>query len=75
MKLEEILGSILDVSASELGDNSAQHTIQNWSSFAHINIILALENIYDVTFTTREIQAVKSIGEIRQLLRSKGATV
>jgi acyl carrier protein len=75
MKLEEILGSILEVSPMELGDHSGQQTLQSWSSFAHINIILALENVYGVSFTTKEIQAVKSIGEIRQLLRDKGAPV
>jgi acyl carrier protein len=75
MTLEEILGGILEISPLELGDHSAQQTLQSWSSFAHINIILALESTYSVSFTTKEIQTVKSIGEIRQLLRNKGAVV
>ena len=75
MTLEDILGSILEISPMELADHSGQQTLQNWSSFAHINIILALENAYDVSFTTKEIQTVKSVGEIRQLLRNKGAVV
>ena len=75
MKLEEILGSILEISPLELGDHSGQQTVQNWSSFAHINIILALESTYGVSFSTKEIQTVKSIGEIRQVLRNKGAVV
>jgi acyl carrier protein len=75
MTLEEILGGILEVSPLELGDHSGQHTLQSWSSFAHINIILAVESTYDVSFTTKEIQTLKSIGEIRQLLRIKGAVV
>ena len=75
MTLEEILGSILEVSPLELGDHSGQQTLQNWSSFAHINIILAVEDAYGVSFTTKEIQTLKSVGEIRQLLRNKGAVV
>lgn len=75
MTIEEILGSILEISPSELGDHSGQHTLQNWGSHAHINIILALESTYDVSFSTKEIQTIKSIGEIRQLLRVKGAVV
>ena len=75
MKLEEILGRILEISPLELGDHSSQQTLPSWSSFAHINIILALESSYGVSFTTKEIQLGKSIGEIRQLLRNKGAEI
>jgi acyl carrier protein len=75
MTLEEILGSILEISPSALVDQSGQETVQNWSSYAHINIILALEETYGVCFTTKEIQTTKSLGEIRRLLCDKGAVL
>lgn len=75
MTLEELIAAVLDVPAGALTDATSQSNLSNWSSMAHINLIMALEETYSVSFTTEEIQVVKSIGDARRLLRTKGATV
>lgn len=75
MKLEDLLGDILDLHPAELTDDLTQSVVQRWDSLAHINIILGLEEIYGVTFSTEEIPAIKSLGDMRRLLRLKGVAV
>ncbi len=72
---EELVCSVLEIEPSELSDQSSQATLGSWSSLAHINLITTLEEAYGVTFTTQEIVAIKSVGNVRSLLRAKGAAV
>ena len=75
MKLEELIGNILDLNPTELTDDLTQSAVQSWDSLAHINIIMALEEVYGVTFSTEEIPTVKSLGDVRRLLRMKGVAI
>lgn len=75
MKLEELFASILEVSPIELTDASSQASLRSWDSLAHINVISALEEVYSVHFSTDEIQSIKSVGDARRLLSTKGVTV
>ncbi len=75
MTLEELVSSILEVAPAELTDQVSRSNLSNWSSLAHINLISALEEVYDVRFSTAEINDLKTLGEVRQLLRRKGAAV
>ena len=75
MTFEELLSHILDISPTELTDTHGPKTLSTWSSLVHINIITALEEQYDVFFSTNEIQAIASVSDLRHLLTQKGATL
>ena len=47
--------------------------VPGWDSFAHVNLIVAIEEAFDVTFTTTEIGAIKSVGDIIRALEAKHA--
>ncbi len=75
MTLEQIFCSILEISPSDLRDESSQATLANWSSLAHLSLITALEERYGISFSTQEILGTKSFGNLRALLRAKGAAL
>ncbi len=72
---EELFCSILELDPAQLDDQVSQASVGTWSSLAHINLVTALEEAYGVSFSTREILAMKSVGNARALLRAKGAVV
>lgn len=72
MTLEELVGSILEIAPAELSDDSGRESLMAWTSLAHIDIMLAVEELYQVAFQTEEIQSLQTIGDIRASLLAKG---
>lgn len=49
--------------------------VKDWDSFNHINLVLALEDEFRVTFTTDEIAAMANVGDLVSTLQKKGVDV
>ncbi len=75
MKLEKIVAQVLAVEETELNDNSNALNTQNWDSLKHIELLLAVETAYEVRFSMPEITSLQNLGDMRDLLTSKGASV
>ena len=75
VRLEELLGLVLEVKASGLTDASSRADIANWDSLSHLSVISALEETYDVVFSTSEMRESTSVGVLRKLLRAKGVVL
>lgn len=71
-KLFHVASQIIGVSTKELNENSSQKTVAFWDSLKHMNLILALEEEFDITFSDEEITKIGSMKDIIVLLKSKG---
>jgi acyl carrier protein len=49
-------------------------SVEGWDSLAHINLIVALEEAFGVSFTTKEVGAMTCVGDLLKLLEQKGVT-
>jgi acyl carrier protein len=72
MTLEALIAAVLDVSVDSILDTSGRATTDAWDSVAHLNVISAVEETYDVLFSTVEMREVTTVGAIRSFLESKG---
>lgn len=45
--------------------------IADWDSYNHINLIVALETRFEVSFTTKEIGSMTCVGDLLSLLDDK----
>ena len=45
--------------------------IEQWDSIGNLNLLLAIEQKFDVKFTTKEIEDFSSIKKIYELLKSR----
>lgn len=75
MPIEELFASVLDVPAEQLSDQTSPATLKNWNSLGHLQLIAAMEEMYDVTFSSAEIHAIKSLGIARGVLQQKGVAL
>lgn len=71
MQLYQIIGKVLEVDPSALGEESNSQNTPKWDSLRHIEVIFAMENAFHVRFTMPEIANLRKLGDIRQLLLSK----
>ena len=73
-KLTNLFAEVLRIDACSLNDGSSPDTVAEWDSVAVMNLVAAIEDTFDVTLSTREIIAMRSIGLARKALRAKGVT-
>ena len=55
-----------DCSKLSLGD------LEGWDSLAHLNLLLAVEEAFEVKFTLEEMSEIKSVGQMIQALQKHG---
>ncbi|MDR1340707.1 MAG: acyl carrier protein [Prevotellaceae bacterium] len=45
----------------QIDENASQQTIEKWDSLAHLNLIVALEEEFDISFEPEEIAEMISV--------------
>jgi len=69
--IDKILKTVSEVLAIEVDENTSQKNCDKWDSLQHLNIIVALEDAFDVSFEPEEIASMKNIGTIEEIIQSK----
>ena len=72
-KVRQIAADIFTLDVEQVTASSSPESIEAWDSMQHLNLVLALEQSFDVTFAPEEIETMVTIGEIVNVLRKKGA--
>lgn len=49
-KIKEVMSTVLGVDASAIDDGASMDTIPNWDSLRQMNLVLALEEAFGVSF-------------------------
>ena len=70
-KAQEIFREVLDAPELALRDDMVAQDVENWDSLNHITLVIALEEEFDVKFTTREVMGWKNVGEMLDTLETK----
>ena len=60
-----------DADTARIGLDTTPLVIPGWNSLAHVQIVLELERVFDVTFDADEIAALASVGAIAAALESR----
>ncbi len=67
-RIKEVVSLVLDIDKSKLTPETGIDNITKWDSLAHMRIVLALEEEFDVTFSEFEIMEMLSISSIVEKL-------
>jgi len=67
-----LFAEILAVPASDLRDDSSPDTVRQWDSLAAMNLVVAIEEEFGITLSTKEIMKMSSIRLAREILKEKG---
>lgn len=55
----------------DITTSTDQHNCDNWDSLHHLNLIVELEDEFDVEFEPEEIAEMKSVEAIKRIVASK----
>jgi acyl carrier protein len=71
-RLKKTVAAVLDLDPTELGDDASPETISNWDSVKQMDIVLAVEDEFDVRFKDEVFAEISSYVLIRDELASMG---
>jgi acyl carrier protein len=66
--LKQVMGSILKVDPTIIGPDSSNDTIETWDSLKHMNLVLALEEEFNVSIPDEEAANITSYVLIKLVL-------
>jgi acyl carrier protein len=68
IRLKQIMGAILGVEPDTLDDTTTVETVESWDSLHHMNLVLAIEDDFNVRFAEDEIADLTSLPALRAAL-------
>lgn len=63
-KLQTIFQEELDDDSLVITEESSANNVDGWDSLSHVQLISAIEDEFDISFTSKEIMNWKNIGEM-----------
>jgi len=73
-KIQPLFQDILDQNELQISRESSAETIDGWDSLAHINLVSAIELEFDIRFALGELEAMKNVGDMIDLMKTKIGT-
>jgi len=73
-RMQRVFRDVFDDEALDLREDMTAADVENWDSLTHINLIVGLEREFKVRFTTAEVTALKSVGDLAALVNKKRAS-
>lgn len=63
-KLNGIIREVFEDNEIEVGRMTTANDVDGWDSLSHINLIVAIENVFGIKFTKKELLGFKNVGDL-----------
>ncbi|HLD38168.1 MAG: phosphopantetheine-binding protein [Parcubacteria group bacterium GW2011_GWA2_37_10] len=74
-KLKKILAKVLEVKESSITDKTSSENVLSWDSFNTLMIISEIETVFNTKLTIQEAVNVKSVKDIKDILKNHGVVL
>jgi acyl carrier protein len=75
MDLITLLSEVLEIDADHITDDLRRTACAEWTSLKHVELMVTLEEVYGVSFTSRQMAEVNDVRNLRVLLVSKNVSL
>ena len=70
-KLTPIFRNVFDDDELVINETTKAEDIDEWDSLAHIRLIISIEKVFELRFTTDEISNLANVGDMAKLIMKK----
>ena len=70
-ELQPIFQDIFEDDELSITAESNADTVEDWDSLAHVTLIFAIEQEFEIKFALGELEAMKNVGSIVELMQKK----
>lgn len=71
-KLREAIAQTLDVAPGSITETSAQENLPAWDSLGHVNLMMTLEQTFDLELDVEDFPKLTSVPAILSYLKGRG---
>lgn len=73
--LIQLFAEVLHIDPAELNEESSPHNVKQWDSLAAMDLVVAIEEKFNVQLSTKEIMKMSTLGRARRTLQGKSVFV
>ena len=70
-KVADKIRDIFDDPGMEITESTTAADVEEWDSLEQINILVAMEKLFGVKFSVGEVEGLRDVGELVNLIESK----
>ena len=70
-RIKKVMSAVFEVPIKEINDKSSPDTIESWDSLKHMNLVVALEEEFDVHFNDEDIVEIMNYSLIKIILSKR----
>jgi acyl carrier protein len=70
-QVRSIASDIFGVPAAKVTAESSPQTIETWDSMQHLNLVLAIEEKFGLQLSPEEIEEMKSVGAVANVVERR----
>jgi acyl carrier protein len=70
-KLTAVFRDIFDNPALEISEATTANDIPEWDSIMHVNLIVAVEKAFGISFSTRDVKSLANVGDLMGLIAKR----
>jgi acyl carrier protein len=71
IEVTEIIREVLELPDLQVNTETSAEDVDEWDSMTHIQLIAAIESQYKVRFALGELQTLKNVGDMVELIKKK----
>jgi len=73
-RLNEIFREVFDDEDIDITPEMTANDVDGWDSLSHVNLIVAIESKFKITFSQKELLTFKNVGDLLNSIRGKITT-
>ena len=70
-QLNQVFRDVFDNPAIEINESMTAKDIEGWDSLTHVNLIVAVEKRFKISVSTKDVSALRNVGDFLQLILKK----
>ena len=70
-RIKKVMSAVFEIPVEQIKDDSSPDIIDSWDSLKHMNMVVALEEEFEVEFTEDEILEMMNYALIKSILMGK----
>lgn len=70
-QLRDMMIDVFDVDDLTVTPATTADDVEEWDSLSHVRLVVAIERKFGIKFTNSEIEGLKSVGDLVNLIEAK----
>jgi acyl carrier protein len=63
-----VLEDVLEQPGLQIGPSTRAEDVPSWDSLSHVRLLVRLEQLHGISFPVDEVEGVKNVGELLELI-------